>query len=154
MRWTELGAFSPILRTHDGNKKDVNWAWDEDAETLAHFERMSIVHERLVPELLELAAEAARTSTPILRHLVLVYPDDPESRKTHDQMLLGDRLLVAPVVEPGATARSVYFPPGAPWFDVWTGTRHEGGTRATVPAPIGSPPVFARDADRADLRAP
>jgi alpha-glucosidase len=154
MRWTELGAFSPILRTHDGNKRDENWAWDEDEETIAHFARMAKVHERLGPELRSLAEEAARTGAPIVRHLVLVYPADRESARTHDEFLLGDRLLVAPVVTAGARSRRVYFPPGSAWYNVWTGVRFEGGASAEVDAPIGSPAVFARDADRADLRAP
>ncbi|MCC6898603.1 MAG: hypothetical protein IT377_06490 [Polyangiaceae bacterium] len=66
--------------------------------------------------------------------------------------MVGPDLLVAPVVAAGATTRSVYFPPGR-WFDVWTGERHDGPARLDVPAPIGSPPVFARGNDRADLRA-
>lgn len=154
MRWTELGAFSPILRTHDSNKRDINWSWDKDAETTAHFARMSILHARLVPELLVLAEEAGRTGAPIVRHLVLEYPDDPTSRRTHDELLLGDRLLVAPVTSEGATSRRVYFPPGHAWFHVFTGERFEGGSTVEVAAPIGTPPVFARDADRTDLRAP
>lgn len=154
LRWSELGAFSPIFRTHEGNRKKENWSWDKDEETLAHFTRMSIVHARLAPELITLAAEAGRTGAPMVRHLVLAHPDDRESQRTHDEYLLGDRLLVAPVLAEGARTRSVYFPPGNAWFDVWTGARYEGGTRIEVAAAIGSPPVFARDADRTDLRAP
>src|SRR5690606_8014718 len=125
-----------ILRTHDGNRKDVNWSWDRDAETTAHFARMSVVHERLVPELLVLAEDAGRTGAPLVRHLVLAYPSDRQSRTTHDEYLLGDRLLVAPVTQAGATSRSVYFPPGSAWFHVFTGARFEGGTTADVEAPI------------------
>lgn len=153
-RWTELGAFTPILRTHDGNKKDLNWSWDRDADTTAHFTRMSVVHDRLLPELLALAAEAGRSGAPLVRHLVLAYPADRTSRTTHDEYLLGDRLLVAPVTIAGATSRRVYFPPGSAWFHVFTGARFEGGSTAEVPAPIGTPAVFAKDADRTDLRAP
>lgn len=153
-RWTELGAFSPILRTHDGNKKDENWSWDDDDETTAHFARMSIVHQRLVPELVALAREAGESGAPLVRHLVLAYPDDRQSRTTHDEYLLGDRLLVAPITSAGATSRKVYFPPGSAWFHVFTGARFEGGTASEVEAPIGTPAVFAKDADRTDLRAP
>jgi alpha-glucosidase len=60
-------------------------------------------------------------------------------------------LLVAPVLEEGATMRSVYFPAGT-WFDVWTGESIQGGQRMTVDAPIGSPPVYSRGEDRDDLR--
>lgn len=153
-RWTELGAFSPILRTHDGNKKDANWSWDRDDETTQHFARMSIVHARLVPELVALAQDAGKNGTPLVRHLVLVYPDDRQSRTTHDEFLLGDALLVAPITSAGARTRKVYFPPGSAWFHVFTGARFEGGTTSDVDAPIGSPAVFAKDTDRSDLRAP
>ena len=106
----------------------------------------------LAPEIRALADEAARTSLPIVRHLMLVFPDDPVSRGVSDQFMLGDSLLVAPVVEEGAVTRSVYLPPGT-WFDVWWGASLEGGRTVEVAAPIGRPPVFSRGADRADLRA-
>jgi alpha-glucosidase len=151
-RWTELGAFTPIFRTHEGLMASVNWSWDHDAETTAHFRRFARIHEALAPHIRELAAEAAVTSMPIVRHLAFVFPDDVASRAISDEYLLGDDLLVAPVTTAGATSRSVYFPPGA-WFDVWTGTRVDGPTTTTIDAPIGSPPVFSRDVDRTDLRA-
>jgi len=154
LRWAELGAFSPIFRTHDGNRRAENWSWERDAETLAHFRRMTIVHARLAPELIALAAEAGRTGAPMVRHLFLANPSDAASLRTNDEYMLGDQLLVAPVLAGGARSRNVYFPPGAAWFNVWTGARFEGGTRTDVDAPLGSPPVFARGVDRADLRAP
>jgi sulfoquinovosidase len=153
LRWTELGAFTPIMRTHEGNNRDENWAYHKDQETLAHFTRFSRIHERLAPEIVALAEEAGRTGAPIVRHLMLAYPDDATSRATDDEFLLGDRLLVAPVVTEGARSRRVYFPPGAAWFHVLTGARFEGGATVEVDAPLGTPPVFARDADRTDLRA-
>ncbi len=150
-RWTELGAFSPILRTHDGNERDENWRFDRDAETLAFFRRFARVHDALRPELEALADEAAETGAPMVRALMLEYPDDRETWPISDQYLLGE-LLVAPVVEEGAVERTLYLPEGA-WFDVWTGQAHAGPGWITVPAPLGSPPVFHRGADRADLRA-
>ena len=87
----------------------------------------------------------------MVRHLMLQYPEDAEARAVDDQYLLGADLLVAPVVEEGATGRSVYLPAGT-WYHLWSGEPYQGGQRITVEAPIGSPPVFARDTDRADLR--
>ncbi len=152
LRWCELGAFTPIMRTHEGLKRSLNWNWDGDAETTAHFRRFARIHELLLPELLELAEAAASSSLPILRHLTLVFPDDVASRTVADQFMLGDTLLVAPVVTEGATTKQVYLPPGT-WFHVWTGTMYTGGQSVVVDAPIGQPPVFSRGADRADLRA-
>lgn len=152
LRWTELGAFSPIMRTHEGLMRTANWRWSSDTETIAHFRRFARIHEALVPELLRLADEAARSSTPIVRPLSLVYPDDPGSRGIVDEMLLGEDLLVAPVLAQGVVRRSVYLPPGT-WFHVWSGERHEGARRIDVDCPVGSPPVFSRGVDRPDLRA-
>ncbi|MFW6087866.1 MAG: TIM-barrel domain-containing protein, partial [Myxococcota bacterium] len=156
-RWTELGAFTPIMRTHEGNQRDENWNWNggpegDDAETIAHFGRFARVHEALGPELVALATEAATTGLPMVRHLMLEFPDDPDTYRVDDQYMLGDALLVAPVVTEGAVSRDVYLPPGT-WYHVWTGDRHEGGQTVTVDAPIGSPPVFSRGDDRPDLRA-
>jgi sulfoquinovosidase len=152
LRWTELGAFTPIMRTHDGNHKLENWSWNHDEETTSHFRRLARVHVALAPELERWAQEAARTSKPIVRHLMLEFPDDPKSRSIDDQFLLGETYLVAPVVTEHARSRRVYLPPGT-WFHLWTGDRHEGGRTIEVQAPLGTPPVFTRDEDRPDLRA-
>lgn len=152
LRWTELGAFTPIMRTHEGLKRDTNWNWNGDAETIAHFARFARIHEALAPEFRALADEAATTSAPMIRHLAYEFPEDVPSRSVDDEYMLGSTLLVAPIVDEGAVSRTVYLPPGR-WFDVWTGTGYDGGVSITVAAPLGSPPVFSKDADRADLRA-
>ena len=151
MRWTELGAFTPIMRTHEGNQRDTNWSWEKDAETTAHFRRMARVHDLIAQLFRRLADEAQLTSAPVVRHLMLQYPDDRETWPISDQFLLGDELLVAPITEEGATAREVYLPAGT-WYHVWTGVAYEGGQRVSVDAPLGEPPVFSRDVDRTDLR--
>lgn len=151
-RWTELGAFTTFMRTHEGLNALSNWNWNSDEETIAHFRRFARIHEVLRPELEALAQAATETSIPPMRHLALVFPNDVASRAVSEEFMLGETLLVAPVIEEGATTREVYLPPGT-WFHVWTGTTYEGGQTITVEAPIGSPPVFSLGADRADLRA-
>jgi alpha-glucosidase len=151
MRWTELGAFAPVMRTHQGADKENNWNWNKDEDTITHFRKFTYVHCALMNDFMTLAAEAEESGAPLLRHLMLVFPDDRETWDISDQFLIGDSLLVAPVTEEGATSRSVYFPAGT-WYDVWTGEAVQGGERLTVNAPIGSPPVYSRDEDREDLR--
>lgn len=151
-RWTELGAFTPIMRTHEGNNRDTNWSWESDAETTDHFQRFARVHEALRPELMALSERAQATGAPLVRHLLLEFPNDAAGYAISDQFMLGSTLLVAPVVEMGATERELYLPPGT-WFHIWTGDSYEGGHRITVAAPIGSPPVFSLGGAREDLRA-
>jgi alpha-glucosidase len=151
LRWVELGAFTPIMRTHEGNLKDENWSWDSDQQTIDHVRRFAAIHALLAPELQQLAREAADSSMPIVRHLMMVFPEDRAARAVDDQFMLGPDLLVAPVVRQGATSRSVYLPSGN-WFHVWSGESYEGSATVEVAAPIGEPPVFSLGDDRSDLR--
>ncbi len=152
LRWTELGAFTPVMRTHQGADKLNNWSWNGDDETITHFRRFAAIHDALLPQLLEWRDQAVTDSIPMVRHLVLEFPEDTQVFSISNQYMLGDAFLVAPVVEPGATEQMVYLPAGAQWFHVWSGDSYEGGQWIEIPAPIGSPPVFSRDVDRADLR--
>jgi sulfoquinovosidase len=151
-RWVELGAFTPIMRTHEGNQRDLNWSWRSDEETIRHFRRFARIHDALAPELIALSQEAQQSSAPLLRHLMLVFPEDEQTWPISDQFMLGDELLIAPVLHQGETRRDVYLPLGS-WYHLWTGERFEGGQWVDVEAPIGSPPAFSRGRERADLRA-
>ncbi len=151
-RWTELGAFTPIMRTHEGARKQLNWSWEKDDETTSHFRRFARIHASLKPDLIELAATAAKTSMPIVRHLMLEFPEDARSHEISDQFMLGSDLLVAPVITEGATDKTLYLPPGH-WYHVWSGDMYTGGGDITIAAPIGEPPVFSRERDRPDLRS-
>lgn len=143
-RWTELGAFSSVMRTHHGAMADENWQWNHDAETIAHFRRYARIHVALFPYRYSIARSAAARGLPMMRHLALHHAADLRALRIADQFLLGPYLLVAPVVEPGATARKVYLPAGArTWYDYWKGTAYAGGTEQTVAAPLEEIPLFA-----------
>ena len=152
LRWTELGAFSPFMRTHDGNEREENHRWDVEEYTTEHFSRMSRIHTALAPERQQWAAEGESTGVPMVRHLLLEFPDDRETWQIHDQYLLGPNLLVAPVLEQGSVERTLYLPEGD-WVHVWSGETSTGPQWITASAPFGEPPVFSRGEDRPDLRA-
>jgi alpha-glucosidase len=143
MRWCELAAFAPVMRSHEGNRPDDNLQYDSTPELLACFARWSRVHAHLAPYVRELCNEAARTGLPLQRPLFLDYPDNPAVFAVQDQFLYGDDLLVAPVIEEGADRREVVLPGDRPWRHCWTGADFAPGTH-TVSAPIGAPPVFYR----------
>ena len=141
-RWYELGAFTPVMRTHEGNRPDDNLQIDSTPELLAGFARWSRVHAALAPWVRHLCDEAVATGLPAQRALFLHYPDDRETFTIQDQYLYGADLMVAPVIEEKAVMREVYLPDDE-WVHVWTGERLGPG-RHKVDAPIGSPPVFWR----------
>lgn len=142
LRWYELGAFSPVFRTHEGNRPDDNLQIDSTPALIEGFVRWSRVHERLAPYVRHLVAEAQSTGLPAQAALFLHYPDDRETYAVQDQYLYGADLMVAPVIEQGAAARRVYLPEGE-WRHLWSGAPHAPGWH-DVPAPIGEPPVFYR----------
>ena len=144
MRWTELGAFTPVMRTHDGLKKLENHHFDSDQETLDHFAFFSKLHKALLPVWLELADEAVEDGLPIIRHTALVDPGWEKSYGAHEQWMLGDDILVVPVVEQGAEMVTVRFPEGT-WRHIATGETYEGRTLAQVKTPLYFPAAFVRE---------
>lgn len=143
-RWTEMAAFTPLMRTHEGNRPHDNLQIDQSPEVLAHFARFTHVWCHLVPYLRAIVDEAAASGLPAQRPLFLHFPNDAVGYATQDQYLYGADLLVAPVLSAGATDRSVYLPARADWTHVWSDTTHRGGGHVTVAAPLGQPPVFFR----------
>jgi alpha-glucosidase (family GH31 glycosyl hydrolase) len=131
------------MRDHPWSRPKFSVDLWHDPGTIALFRRYAILHTALLPYFATYAAEAHRTGVPILRHLVLEYPDDPRSATAEYEYLLGESLLVAPVIEPGAVTRKLYLPPGD-WVNYWTGDHLTGGTDVTVPAPIDQIPILVR----------
>jgi len=144
MRWSELSAFSPVMRSHEGNRPDTNLQLDGDAAVLAHFVRMTKVHAALAPYVAGLCEEAAATGLPLQRAMFLDYEDDAASWGVETQFAYGRDLIVAPVIEAGAERWSAYLPAGAEWRHLWSGETFTGGTTIEVAAPVGEPPVFWR----------
>ena len=142
-RWTEIGAFMPVMRTHRGFDYDHNWNWSKDLDTIALFQRYALLHLRMVPYLESLHQEAVATGIPALRHLLLEFPAWAGAARSHYEWMLGPSLFAAPVIEAGAVTRTLRLPPGA-WYDLFTGQRYAGGTEITVDAPLDSIPVFLR----------
>jgi alpha-glucosidase len=143
-RWTEMAAFTPIMRTHEGNRPGDNHQFDTDAETLAHLARMTKIFKHLKPYIKAAVAENAKVGLPVQRPLFMHYEDDAESYEIKFQYLFGRDLLVAPVYNEGQTVQKLYLPQDE-WVHVWTGETFTGGW-IEIDAPIGKPAVFYRKA--------
>lgn len=152
-RWTALGAWSPVMRTHHGTnpndplsdppKNPDMWTWDKDAPTIAHFKKYADLHMSLVPMFEGLAKVASNTGLPIWRGLFLAYPEDASVWPILDEVMVGDGLLLAPVLTAGVKSRSVYLPEGT-WYPWDGGAPEKGAKTVDVAADLGQIPVFAR----------
>jgi alpha-D-xyloside xylohydrolase len=143
-RWFQLGAFSPVFRSHGTDTPREPWHFGPpDHPAWRSLLRFAELRYRLLPYLYTLASRVTRGHDTVMRALVLDFPDDPRARDVQDQFLLGPAFLVSPVSEPGVTSRPVYLPEGL-WYDFWTGTGIDGGRTIDAPAPYDSMPLHVR----------
>ena len=167
VRWFQFGTFCPVMRMHgdrqpyeevtsaDGSPRARSgagnelWSFGEEVyEILVGYTRL---REALRPYTRRLMTEAHTSGQPVMRGMFHEFPGDATCWDLADQYMFGPDLLVAPIVEPHATSRSVYLPEGATWTDLWSGTTYDGGKWLTVDTPIEAIPVFARDGAQPDL---
>lgn len=151
MRWAEMAAFTPVMRTHEGNRPRENIQIDQNAQVLSHFARMTRVYRHLAPYLKSLSAQAVERGLPVQRPLFLHYQNDRRTYTIQDTYLYGADMLVAPVWEAAKDVRFVYLPQGDRWVHAWSGECFAGGAEVQIAAPLGSPPVFYRDGCKDEL---
>jgi alpha-D-xyloside xylohydrolase len=152
VRWFQYGVFCPLFRLHGVREPSSGWdsggpnePWSFGDEAYRIIRGLLFLRERLKPYILAQMREAAVDGTPPMRPLFFEFPDDPRCYEVEDQFLLGPDILVAPVLEHGATSRSVYLPVGPTWYHALTGEPHGGGEKLQVLAPLDRIPVFVRD---------
>lgn len=142
-RWIEFAAFTPVFRTHEGLKPESNIQVYSSESMTNFFSHFGQLHWALKDYLKELNIEATDKGIPVVRALLLEFPDDTLTYAIKDQYMLGEDLLVAPVIKKGAKSRQVYFPAGE-WMNVWTNKTVSGKCSLEIDSEIGYPPVFIR----------
>lgn len=147
-RWLQAGVFHPFFWTHtiDSDRPLDPWSFGVAQEAINR--RAIELRYRLLPYLYNAFFQSTQTGLPIMRPLMLEFPDDtaamdPTPASDNHEFMFGDDLLIAPVVFEGQVRRRVYFPRGA-WTDFWTEQRFTGPATATVDAPLDRIPIFIR----------
>jgi hypothetical protein len=117
--------------------------WDISAESERLFARYAVLHNNAIDLIQNLWSDYPRTGIPPDAPLWLMFPDDPQAAKQMFEFMVGENLLVAPVVEQGARSRSVYLPAGC-WQEMNSDVQYSGRRSVTVPAPLDTLPYFLR----------
>ena len=128
MRWSELAAFTVMFRSHLGTLPDKNWQVYDDTQTLRHFFNMSVVFQSWDFYRRQLMDEASRYGWPVVRHMILVYHDNPAVyvEDLRYQFMVGTELLVAPVIHELMEEARVFLPDNTTWVHVWSGQSYKG----------------------------
>ncbi len=141
MRWAEMSAFTPLFRSHEGNRPDDNVQFDANETVLNHYAKMSRIHFNLAPYLKAAVEFNSEKGIPVMRPLFFYYTDKSDYAEMYEY-LLGRDILVAPVIEKNQLKRNVYLPDDT-WIHLWSGKEYSKGNHI-IEAPLGNPPVFCR----------
>ncbi len=142
-RWIQLGVFSPFMRAHSAGDTAEREPWSFGQELEDINRKFIELRYKLLPYIYSAFWEHSRYGFPILRPVVLLEQDNPVNRYREDEFTFGDKILVCPVFEEGATSRTVYLPAGE-WFNYWTHEQLHGGMEHHVEAPLDSMPIFVK----------
>jgi alpha-D-xyloside xylohydrolase len=139
VRWAQFGLFSPLCRAH-GTTTRLPWEYGEEA--LRIFRDYTRLRYRLLPYIYTYASLAAETSLPMIRPMVLEFPDDPHTYTLDLQYMFGSELLVAPIYNRSGH-RPIYLPAGK-WIDFYTHEVITGSQTRFVDAPLEVLPLYIR----------
>jgi alpha-D-xyloside xylohydrolase len=140
VRWAQLGLLSALSRYHGATPRDP---WRFGDEALAVFRRYARLRSRLVPYLVSYGWQASEDGVPLMRPMVLEFPDDPAAHAFDLQYCLGRELLVSPVVR--EDGRVITYLPRGRWTDWWSGALHEGPITLRRQVPLAELPLYVRD---------
>ena len=144
-RATEFTAFLTQMQTHG----DVRHAYEMTEPVKEIYRNFTRLHNELIPYMQKYSKIACDTGMPPVRHLALKYPCDINVHDMIDEFMLGDGLLVAPILKGDTYEREVYLPAGS-WTDLLTGEVLTGGKTVTAKANLGQIPVYLNN-DSADV---
>ena len=163
VRWFEWGAFCPVFRMHgerspwyereeefiDGVRQltsgQDNEVWSFGEDNYEILKSYLFIRESLRDYIREGMKVASETGTPMMRPMFYDFYEDEKCWEVEDQYLFGPDLIVAPVMEAGATTRKLYLPKGTKWTDAYTKKVYEGGQWIEVEAPLEIIPVMIKE---------
>jgi len=142
-RYSQWALFAPVARYFSAPHDPARNPWGINRSCEANFREHASLRMRLLPYYYRLAFEAYMTGVPIVRPLFMEFQDDPATRDVEDQVMVGEALMLAPVLKKRARSRMVYFPAGA-WYSWWDDRRFEGPGWREVAVAKDRAPLFVR----------
>ncbi len=142
-RWFQLASFLPFFRTHSAAFVPRREPWSFGRPFTQICKEFLKLRYRMLPYWYTMAYAANRTGRPLVRPMLFDYPELTAYAQVDDQFLLGESIIVAPVVTPLTKSRTVLLPPGG-WVNFWTDEYVEGGREVKVQAELDIVPLFVK----------
>lgn len=142
LRWIQNGIFQPRFSIHSTNTDNTvtePWMYSQIKEDIRH---AIAFRYALSPYLYSLTARAHETGLPIMEPMCSAFQHDTNCYEEGVDFMFGDSLLVANVVEKGASTRSIYLPKDNTFYDFYTRKAYEGGQTIEVPVTLSSIPLY------------
>ncbi|MGJ9385755.1 TIM-barrel domain-containing protein [Salipaludibacillus sp. CF4.18] len=151
-RSSSMAAFCPIMQYHAESKAEFNqdrtpWNIAErtnDAAVIEVYRYFANVRMNLMPYIYQEARKSSESGIPLMRALMVEFPNDVRVEGIFDEYLFGDSLLVSPIIEEGQVERKVYLPEGK-WFNFWTDEATSGPKLVNAKAQVNEIPVYVRN---------
>ena len=140
-RWCAFGLLSSHSRLHGSTSYRVPWVYDEEAVDVVRF--FAELKASLMPYLYRNAVETSKTGIPMMRSMVLEFPEDKNVAYLATQYMFGDSLLVAPIFNEDSLGN--YYLPAGKWTNFLTGEEKEGGKWYTEKYDYLSIPLFVKE---------
>ncbi|MFH5909584.1 glycoside hydrolase family 31 protein [Clostridium perfringens] len=144
IRWMEMGPFIPIFRNHSNmyTRRQEPWAFGPRAEKIA---KKSIeLRYELLPYIYDLYYISHKEGLPIFRPMIMEYEKDMNLLNMREQFMLGENMIVAPVLYEGERSKTVYLPKGI-WFNYFTMEKLQGGKWYKLPCELDEILVFVKE---------
>ncbi|MDM0477398.1 glycoside hydrolase family 31 protein [Clostridium perfringens] len=144
IRWMEMGPFIPIFRNHSNmyTRRQEPWAFGPKAEKIA---KKSIeLRYELLPYIYDLYYISHKEGLPIFRPMIMEYEKDMNLLNMREQFMLGENMIVAPVLYEGERSKTVYLPKGS-WFNYFTREKLQGGKWYKLPCELDEILVFVKE---------
>ena len=138
-----MATFMPLFRNHSALNTPRREPWTFSEPHFSVLREFLRLRERLLPYLYTLCWEAAQTGVPLIRPLFWFDDSDDSLWDVDDVFLLGNDILVAPVLQPNATTREIVLPKGY-WYSFWDDTSLQGPDRIKCATPLTHIPVLVR----------
>jgi alpha-glucosidase len=144
VRWMQLAVFHPFFRTHSSGDHGEQEPWSFGEEALKIVRKYIELRYTLLPYIYTSFYQYVNEFTPMLKPISMFDQHDQDTLYRVDEFLMGDHMLVCPVLEPNAKSRYVYLPKGK-WYNYWTSKVFDGGKEILADAPLDEIPIYIRE---------